>query len=163
MYIPCFSYYFFLRVLISRLVAQFIENMQFIMLLMLNIEIKKSVECLYDQTSRMSLSPRLEKFHIVHRISRWERRTQVKGGERDELESLENATMRGDECCNREYEVPLTPVASASPGHGFREKVRLVEPYVIYMGLPLHSPSASPDPSRILRGVSRSPQSWYTL
>lgn len=49
MYIPCFSYYFFLRVLISRLVAQFIENMQFIMLLMLNIEIKKSVECLYDQ------------------------------------------------------------------------------------------------------------------
>lgn len=43
--------------------------------------------------------------------------------------------MRGDKCCNREYEVPLTPVASASPGHGFREKVRLVvEPYVIYTG-----------------------------
>lgn len=77
----------------------------------------------------------------------------------DELESLENATMRGDKCCNREYEVPLTLVASASPGHGFREKVRSRTIRDLY-GLPLHTPSASPASSQILRGVSRSPQSW---
>lgn len=62
---------------------------------------------------------------------RRERRAEGVG----ELESPENATMRGDKCCNREYKVPLSLVASASPGHGFREEVRLaVMPYVIYTG-----------------------------
>lgn len=89
----------------------------------------------------------------AHPDAKEERR---EGEERDELESLENATMRGDKCCNREYEVPLTPVAFASPGHGFREKVRLVvEPYVIYTGYRcirrplLQAPSRAP-----LRGVA---------
>lgn len=80
------------------------------------------------------------------------------------LESLENATMRRDKCCNREYEVPLTPVASASPGHGFREKVRLVvEPYVIYTGYRYIRRPLLRAPLEACAGVSRSPQSWYTL
>lgn len=80
MYIPCFSYYFFLRVLISRLVAQFIENMQFIMLLMLNIEIKKSVECLYDQVECFyPLDWKNFTLYIEHRGEKGERKW--KGGE----------------------------------------------------------------------------------
>lgn len=75
---------------------------------------------------------------------------------------------QGDKCCNREYEVSLSPVASASLGHGFREEVRpVVKPYVIYTRLPLY-PRANRArlprlPLKPYTVVSRSPQSWYAL
>lgn len=83
----------------------------------------------------------------------------------DERENPENATMRRDKCCNREYEVSLSLVASVSPGHGFREEVRLmVMPYVIYTGY-RYTPVRPPPnpPSQTLHGMSCGPQSWYAI